>query len=138
MARGHMDNTSPEKRQWHVSKEIPVALLISIAASLFLGGIAYQALKSDIVILQNTQKEMRDESKEVVAEVKLLSNRMQEGSVPSAQNSWRFTQVEAGIAEAKVRIQAIEARVMENERKLSQTENSGRSTAARLRAQAER
>lgn len=136
---GHdMDGIRPDQRKWHVSKEIPLALLISIASSLFLGGVAYQSLKSDIIVLQNTQKEIRDENKETTSEVRTLANRMQEGSVPSAQNSWRITQLEALTAKQDARLADIERQGQIRESRVLRLENAVGSTSARLRAQSER
>jgi hypothetical protein len=133
--RGQMET---DQRKWHLDKGIPVALLMTIAGALFLGGVAYQSLKSDIVILQNTQKEMRDESKNTVSEVRSLSGKLQEGSIPSAQNAWRIAQVESAIVKQDARNLALEARVAENERKLLRSDNAAASTNARLRAQGDR
>lgn len=133
-----MKATDTDRRAWHIDKGIPVALLISIVASLFLGGVAYQSLKGDIVTLQTTQKEMREESKEIAAEVRTLTNKMQEGSVPSAQNAWRITQTETAIAKLESRVTAAEVRIADNERKLLRVDSAAATTSARVRAQGER
>lgn len=127
-----------DKRKWHIDKGVPVALILSMASALFLGGAAYQALKSEISKNAESTSEMRAEVKEMKAELRALSVKFTDTSVPSALNSRRLDDLERGIGtlqsqltQAVTDYRRLELRVVDNERRLS-------GEAARNRAAKER
>lgn len=127
-----------DKRKWHVSKEIPVALIVSMVASVFLGGVAYQSLKGN---QEEQAKQLAAQDKKLESiEDKMgkLSEKMNDSNVPSAIMARRVDDLErerassaADRQQMNALVMQLAARVGENERKLSA--ESMRNRAARER-----
>lgn len=115
-----------DKRKWHVSKEIPVALIISMAGALFLGGVAYQSLQGNQEKTNEAVAQIRDEQKEMRLEFKNITRQINESNVPSALTQRRLDDLERERATAaadrqqtQTMMMQLTARVAENERKLA-------------------
>lgn len=109
----------PDKRKWHVDKGIPVALIVSMASALFLGGMAYQSLTGKQEKFSEKQSEFSAKLEKTDAKVDALSSSIQSGSVPSALNQRRIEELERLVGQVQNSLGQLSNRVQENERKLS-------------------
>lgn len=127
-----------DKRKWHVDKGIPVALIVSMAGALFLGGIAYQSITGKQEQFADKQTEFAGRLDKFESKVDALSTAIQSGTVPSALMQRRLDDLERERATATAErsqilttLSQLSARVSENERRMA-TE-SMRMRAARER-----
>lgn len=134
-----------DQRTWHISKEIPVAHIITMVAAVFAGGVAYQTLKSE----QSTQGAaiagILVEMKDFKIDLRKLSDKMQSGEGPNAVNNRRVEEMERNVtaqqlqltqlmqtqSQQQAAVAALAVRMVENERRLAGTD-------ARTRAMRER
>lgn len=95
--------TNPERRGWHIAKEIPVALLLTLLVG-FTGAVTFYNQ------IQTAVAQLNDSSKKTIDRLDNLSRTVQESSVPSALNGARISVLEAQVAEIKSRVYEMERR----------------------------
>lgn len=126
-----MNTNTEEKRKWHVSKEIPVALIISMSVALFTGGVGYKSLTGDIAAQNKATADLAVEVKEIKKDVRDLSTKMQDGAVPSEQAKWRIEQVERQLGELRAAVSSDAAAMSDINRRLSVMELRNRAAKER-------
>ncbi len=92
--------------------------------------------KNEELQKKNLAQDARTE--EILIEVREMRKQQQEGSVPSAQNSWKIGLMEQAVLELKSRTSDMERRKTELEIRVLRLENSLSATNARARARDER
>lgn len=133
-----MDDPGRKRRQWTVTKEIPLTLLYSVAGLLVMIGMSYQLLKSDIAAQSKAQIELTTALKETNTALQALTKQFADGAVPSAQNAWRLQQLQSAQDDFKARIAEIERQGTSRELRLQRLETALTANNARARAREER
>ncbi len=120
-----------DNRRWHVTKEVPLALIVTIILAIFAAGGAWMANTN-----KNTAQDERIET--ILIDLRDMRKQWQEGSIPSAQNAWKIQLNEAAVLEIKSRMLDAERRGAEREVRILRLENALNATNARARARDER
>lgn len=127
-----------DERTWHISKEIPVALIVSIAGSLFLGGVAYQSLRSEQVAQGKQQSEIVARLDKADIKIDRLHEFIQSSSVPSALNARRMEDLERITASLQSTISQHQANTLQLTARVAETERRLATESMKMRAARER
>ncbi len=132
------ERQSRDNRKWHFSREVPVATIWMAGVFIFALGGAYMSQNNKNEELQKKNLAQDARTEEILIEVREMRKQQQEGSVPSAQNSWKIGLMEQAVLELKSRTSDMERRKTELEIRVLRLENSLSATNARARARDER
>lgn len=92
-----------ERRGWHIGKDIPVALLLTMTG-------LFAAAVMGYTNVQNAIERLTESSVNTSKRLDALTLIVHEGNVPFAVNAARISVLEANVAEIKLRIAELEHR----------------------------
>lgn len=125
------ERTYRDSRKWHVTKEVPLSLIYSVAALLVGALMGYQSLKENVRTQGDAQAALVSALKDTNTELRALSNQFRESAVPSEQAKWRIQQVELQNTELRSTVSGNASAIADINRRLSVMEL--RNKAARER-----